>query len=121
MPTSVVFTSVMPSMPVKDVPGGVNFYVKTLGFNLVTKNGDVFAIVSRNGVEIGLLSALAHDAVPGCGRCYIKVTGIEKLYASYSEKGVKVLHKLKVEPYGMKEFKIADPEGNEISFGQPEL
>jgi len=111
----------MPSIPVANLDTSIAFYVKTLGFNLVFQNGDAFAIVSRNGVEIGLPSAVAHDVTPGAGKCYIKVKGITHLYTGYCSKGVTILHKLKTESYGMKEFQIADPDGNEINFGEPEL
>lgn len=121
MPSNVTFTSVMPSIPVAALAPAISFYVKTLGFSLVFQNGDAFAIVARNGVELGLLSAVAHDVTPGSGKCYVKVEGIDHLYTIYCNRGVTVRHKLKVETYGMKEFQIADPDGNEINFGQPEL
>jgi hypothetical protein len=44
--------------------------------------------------------------------------GIDELYEGYRGRGVTVLHELRDESYGMREFMIADADRNEINFGQ---
>jgi len=90
-----------------------------LGFELTFINGKCFAIVARDGVEIGLCPSAFHQGIPGKGSCYLKVTGVEALYAEIVAKEVTVLHPLKTENYGMKECMIADPDGNTIHYGEP--
>jgi len=56
---------------------------------------------------------------PGDGRCYCKLSsGIDSLYSDYRMRKVDVLHELRNESYGMREFMIADLDGNKVNFGQ---
>jgi catechol 2,3-dioxygenase-like lactoylglutathione lyase family enzyme len=113
------FTSVMPSCTVSDLPKSVAFYRDRLGFDCVFTNGDpiCFAIMRRDSVEISLQTQRLGGA-PGQHGCYVKLTGVESLPADYQKKGVKIVHPLRTEEYGMKEFMIADLDGNTINFGE---
>lgn len=114
------FTSVMPTMPVQELAAAVTFYSEALGFEVDFQNGSSFAIVSRGEVEFGLATSALAKTPAGHGRCYVKLsTGIDELYEGYRSRGVTVLHELRDEPYGMREFMIADADKNEINFGQP--
>jgi catechol 2,3-dioxygenase-like lactoylglutathione lyase family enzyme len=113
------FTSAMPSLPVAQMDDAIAYYTDNLGFSLVFRNGSTFAIVVRDSIELGLTTSAVSGISPGQGRCYLKLTGIETLYAGYVAKGVSILHDLREESYGMKEFMIADPDRNEINFGEP--
>ncbi|MEO6845886.1 MAG: VOC family protein [Chthoniobacterales bacterium] len=115
----ISFKSVMPSCEVSDVSKAIEFYKEMLGFDCVFTNGNPvsFAIMSRDGVEICLGSQGA--GVPGKNGCYIKLSGVDDLYAEYQKNGVKIVHTLKTEEYGMKEFMIEDLDGNTINFGEP--
>jgi len=110
----------MPSIRVEDVPRAIEFYHDSLGFAPVFRNGVTFAIVRRDGIELGLMKAAYTECKPGGSACYCKLSqGIDTLYAGYQQRGVTILHPLRDESYGMREFMIADPDGNTINFGQP--
>jgi len=109
----------MPTLPVTHMDTAAAFYTGSLGFHLTFRNGASFAIVDRDGVELSLTTFEVSGVSAGQGRCYLKLTGIETLYSDYLAKGVSILHELREESYGMKEFLIADPDGNEITFGEP--
>ena len=111
--------SVMPSLPVSDLHAAISFYTEKLGFKLSFQNGDLFAIVRRDGIEIGLMPESVHHVPPGSGRLYLKVTDIEAWYEHILSHDLTVLHPLKAESYGMYEFQIADPDGNHINYGEP--
>jgi catechol 2,3-dioxygenase-like lactoylglutathione lyase family enzyme len=114
-----VLTSAMPCLRVADVPRAVDFYNDSLGFAPVFRNGVTFAIVCRDRIELGLSQSAYAGATAGGGSCYCKLSeGIDALYAEYQARGVAVLHPLRDESYGMREFMIADPDGNIINFGQ---
>lgn len=114
------FTSVMPTMPVQDLASAITFYTETLGFDLDFQNGASFGIVSRNEVQLGLAAPPISTVPAGHGRCYFHLSGgIDELYEGFRSRGVAILHELRDESYGMREFMIADPEQNEINFGQP--
>jgi uncharacterized glyoxalase superfamily protein PhnB len=110
----------MPSCTVTDVPKAIEFYRDTLGFACTFTNGDpiCFAIMKRDVVELGLQTQRL-GGVPGKNGCYIKLAGVDALYSEYQRKGVTIVHPLRTEEYGMKEFMITDPEGNTINFGEP--
>ena len=117
--TQPSLASVMPCLRVADVPRAVDFYNNSLGFAPVFRNGVTFAIVRRDQIEIGLSQAAYAGATPGTGSCYCKLSqGIDALYSEYQARGVSIRHPLRDESYGMREFMIADPDGNTINFGQ---
>jgi catechol 2,3-dioxygenase-like lactoylglutathione lyase family enzyme len=113
------FTSAMPTLPVRHMDSAIEFYTSALGFSLTFRNGSSYAIVARDAVELSLTTLEISGVSAGQGRCYLKLTGIDALYSDYAAKGVSILHELREESYGMKEFLIADPDGNQINFGEP--
>jgi len=111
-------SSVMVGFGVRDVDRAVDFYTTQLGFQAGFKNAAVFAIVSRDGIEISL--ALDRSgAKAGKGSCYLRVRGVEAFHNEFRGKGVAMTHPLKTESYGMREFMITDPDGNTLNFGEP--
>ena len=112
------FSSIMPGFSVADVVRAVEFYEGRLGFRVMFRNGAVFAIVARDGIEISLRLARAGDA-PGNGACYIKLKGVDALHDELAACGVDMTHPLKTESYGMRELMITDPDGNTLNFGEP--
>ena len=101
-----------------DVDAALDFYTKKLGFHAGFKNGAVFAIISRDGIEISLTLDRSGTRA-GKSSCYLKVSGVDALHEELIEKGVAMTHPLKTESYGMREFMIADPDGNTLNFGEP--
>ena len=115
------FEIVMPEMPVKNLTASVEFYTDVLGFRLEHLHGDEYAVMRRENVRIGLPRATP-DAVPGSGRLYAFMTGIDAFYAEVSAsapaKGGRVLEPLAERPDRLKDFAILDPDGNRLGFGE---
>jgi len=111
------FSSVMPGFGVVDVARAVEFYEGKLGFRATFRNGAVFAIVARDGIEISL-GHHRSDASIGAGACYVKLKGVDALHDELAARGVAMTHPLKTESYGMREFMITDPDGNTLNFGE---
>ena len=103
---------------VRDMSAALDFYVTKLGFRVVFKNGAVYTIVSRDRIEISL-SLDRSGTSAGKGSCYLKMEGVDALYAELIGKGVEMTHPLKTEAYRMREFMITDPDGNTLNFGEP--
>jgi len=55
----------------------------------------------------------------GRGGCYLKMQGVDSLHKEFVAKGIEMIHELKTESYGMREFMISDLDGNRINFGEP--
>jgi catechol 2,3-dioxygenase-like lactoylglutathione lyase family enzyme len=95
----------------------VTFYTGKLGFDVAFRNGGVYTIVRRDGVEIGLALDRTGSR-SGRGSCYVKMTGVDSMYSELVANGVAIAHELKNEAYGMREFMVTDPEGNTVNFGE---
>src|SRR3989442_12171 len=93
------------------------FFTKSGLLKLINGDPISFAIMKRDNVEL-MLQTRRLGGVPGKNGCYIKLTGVEALYSEYQKKGVTIVHPLRTEEYGMKEFMIADLDGNKINFGE---
>ena len=114
------FHSVSPILWVANVEGALSFYESVLGFGLGWKWGDPASVASvcRDGVELMLESA-PEGAAAAPSRIYVVMSGLDRYYGEIVAAGARVVHPLAVRDYGMKDCRIADPDGNEISFGEP--
>lgn len=117
---AVELRSVVPILPVADIGTAVDWYRRVLGFELAWKWGDPtqIACVCRGPVEL-MLERHAGDPRPGIARLYLQVGGIGQYYRQIVAAGANVTHPLAAREYGMKDCRVVDPDGNELSFGEP--
>jgi len=115
----VQLKSVSPILTVHDISQALEFYQHSLGFDLAWSWGTPpeLAAVCRDNVEITL--AKRPDAQPsGPSRIYLGVSGIDAYYAQILKPGTKIVVPIGDRSYGMRDFRIADPSGNELNIGQ---
>jgi len=112
--------SVSPIFPVDDLAVSLDFYLQKLGFDLAWSWGEPahIASVCRDGVEI-MLSQRTGTSTPGTAQIYLGVSDIDAWYEALKSADVEVRVPIGDRPYGMRDFRIVDPGGNELSFGQP--
>src|SRR6476661_4946765 len=110
-----------PTLHVADMRRTFAFFEKSLGFRCTFKVDDdlhsasPYAIVARDQVAIHLqLSAKA----AGTSSCYITVDDAESVWAEVQRAGAQVTRPIENSGYGMRDFNIADPDGNTLGFGQ---
>lgn len=111
--------SISPILSVTDLARSIDFYRHTLGFDLAWSWGDPpdIAAVCRDNVEIMIIQRA--DAKPaGASHISLGVSGIDAYYSMLVDAGVTVVVPIGDRPYGMRDFRIADPSGNELSIGQ---
>jgi predicted enzyme related to lactoylglutathione lyase len=100
----------------------LSFFEGSLGFRCTFKVHDdlhpdiPYAIIERDQVEIHLQ---LRDAAAGGSSCYITVDDADSVWQEVQKAGVRVLRSIENSSYGMRDFNIADPDGNTIGFGQP--
>ena len=111
--------SVSPLLSVSDLAEAIDFYCRVLGFDPAWSWGEPpsIAAVCRDGIEITLTRN--GDAKPaGAAHIYLHVTDIDDYYASIGKEGAAIIVPIADRAYGMRDFRIADPSGNELSIGQ---
>src|SRR5215467_12041049 len=106
---------IAPRSLVRDMEQALAFYGQ-LDF-VTTYHDDGFAIVERDGVALHFNASddeePPHDSLLG----WIGVTNIETLYQQYVPSGA-IQSPLQVQPWGMKEFSLFDPDRHLLIFGE---
>jgi uncharacterized glyoxalase superfamily protein PhnB len=113
---------VSPTLLVADMRRALSYFEHNLGFRCVFKIDDgqdpdiPYAIVERDQVSIHLQLSATHA---GSSACYVMVTDADRLFAEFQAAGAHVTRAIENSSYGMRDFNIADPDGNTLGFGQP--
>lgn len=115
-----VLRSVAPVFWVRDVERSIAFYESVLGFGVGWRWGTPTAVASvcRDDVEL-MLELPGKSDTPAPSRVYVSMVGLDGYYAGLVAAGVTIVHPLATRDYGMRDCRIADPDGNELSFGEP--
>lgn len=118
--STVAFQSVSPIVTVQDLAQALAFYQHALGFAIAWTWGEParLAAVCRDKVEITLAQADAHTGPAGSAHLYIRITDIDTYHARLVHAGVRITVPIDDRSYGLRDFRIADPSGNQLDFGQ---
>ena len=117
---------IAPQFVVADVVRAAKHYRDALGFTIADYFGDppVFAIVSRDGVEIHLGKRDTGSIVPnrslrGDGLdAYIWVEDLDTLAHELQARGATILEGPVTRSYGMRELIVEDDNGYRLAFGE---
>jgi uncharacterized glyoxalase superfamily protein PhnB len=115
-----------PYFPVDDVAAAGEYYRAVLGFECEYAAGEppVFAVYSRSDVPImfrrveqpALISP--NERQGGTWDVFFWVDDVDGLHVELAGRGAAVVYPPTVQPYGMKEFAVRDPNGYVLGFGQ---
>ena len=111
-----------PTLQVADMRRALTFFQDGLGFRCTFKLDDQhhpeipYAIVNRDQVELHLQLSTKGA---GLSACYITVDQVDDLYAEFQKAGVRITRPIEDSNYGLRDFNIADVDGNTLCFGQP--
>ncbi|HMQ68676.1 MAG TPA: VOC family protein [Ignavibacteria bacterium] len=119
-------TSHSPVLLVNDVDESVKWYCEKCGFNLKSTYGEPshFAIIQRDGNHLMFAVCDKSKIVPNwknaekISNVYFWTDNAEELYNEFRESGATIDWDLCIQPYGVKEFGINDPDGYDIAFGE---
>ena len=117
---------IAPQFVVANVVRAAEHYRDALGFTIADYFGDppVFAIVSRDGVEIHLGKRDTGNIVPnrtvrGDGLdSYIWVEDLDALAHELQARGARILEGPVTRSYGMRELIVEDDNGYRLAFGE---
>ncbi len=115
----VRFGRVAPSIPVRDIATALAFYCDTLGFTKTFENGNPvgFVILERDDAEVHLTLKPDHQA-SDCNVLHLLVSDARALYRHLEKRGTQIVKGLRDQPYGLRDFIVADPDGNRLDIGQ---
>ncbi|GAA0403780.1 hypothetical protein GCM10009133_10550 [Cocleimonas flava] len=121
--------SIQPFIRCNDITVSLPFYTEVLDFNTLqapdpdpTSFMSMYAFLERDGDRVHL-SQHAGDGVFG-NVIYVNVTNLDEVYKGFTNNGLTVKDKAGItmqpveQTWGMKEFSVADPDGNRLTFGQ---
>jgi uncharacterized glyoxalase superfamily protein PhnB len=104
---------------VKDVMESLAYYREELSFDVAFEYGKpTFYVGLRSGnVTLHLIAASRTTRQPGHGAVSIFVDDVDALHAELVKRGAKVLKEPQDYDYGLRDFDVADLDGNMIFFG----
>lgn len=105
----------LPELPFDDVPAAIQYYRDVLGFRINYAQDDV-GVMDRDAITILLIARTPEHK--GIGSFGVYVSNADLLYAELMEKGAKVLGPPVSRPWGLRDFRVIDSEGNRITFSQ---
>ena len=111
---------VIPVLRVTDLARTHKYYCDVLGFLEPWGFGEP---AQYGGVRAHLeeMPAIHFTVVsePAPGEVFVIVREVDELFEKTKAAGAEVVFELGDRPYGMRDFMVADPDGNRISFGLP--
>jgi catechol 2,3-dioxygenase-like lactoylglutathione lyase family enzyme len=112
--------TVIPQLRMTDAKRSQAFYLDQLGFTVDWQHQfepglPLFLQITREGQTI-FLTGHAGDCKVG-GAVYFWVPDADACYAAFTAQGVKPVKPIADTDYGVREFLIADPDGNTLRFG----
>ena len=113
-----VLEAAVPIVSVTDLPEAIDYYERVLGFQVGWKWGEPpqLASVCCDRVEVNLSQSAG--ATAGISKVYFQLAGVDAYYRLVTRAGAAVAVPLADRPYGMRDFRIVDASGNQLSFGE---
>jgi uncharacterized glyoxalase superfamily protein PhnB len=107
-------------LTVRDIAASIAHYRDVLGFAVTFQYGEptFYAGLCRDDVSLHLrASKINTQWVPGNGAVAVFVTDVDALHQELAARGAKVLEPPQDYAYGMRDFIVTDPDGNQLTFG----
>ena len=105
-----------PELQVADLDRSIDFYERAFGFEVSWRAGDPteLACLCRDNAEFTL--RVIANPVPI--HFYLTVAGVDASFATALSQGARELVPLEDRWYGMRDGRVADPDGNQIGVGE---
>ena len=114
----------VPMLPARDMDETVEFYGR-LGFEPVFRVPDPegYVIIRREVLELQFFRWPGLDPAAAYTGCYLRVSDVDRLYRDFAAarlpaRGIPSLSGIEKKFFGMREFRLVDPNGNLLRVGQ---
>jgi predicted enzyme related to lactoylglutathione lyase len=103
---------VVPNISTDRLAESRDFYVQLLGFDMAMDMGWIVTLVSPSNptAQISLLQAAPPVPAPNM-TLSIEVADLDAVYARAVARGVRIIYPMTTEPWGVRRFHVADPNG----------
>jgi uncharacterized glyoxalase superfamily protein PhnB len=114
------FPNAVPEIPVTNVEKAAEYYVNALGFHLDWHNGqDGIAGISQGECRMFLTDAAFRQHYGSAGPVMVWLNleskqEVDELYHRWAEAGAKILAEPEDKPWHLREFRVADLDGNQL-------
>jgi catechol 2,3-dioxygenase-like lactoylglutathione lyase family enzyme len=104
---------------VKDAATSLAYYRDCVGFDVAFEYGmpTYYVGLCSGDVSLHLVAAAQAPRPPGHGAVSIYVDDVDAVHADLAKRGAIILNAPKDQDYGLRDFAIADADGNMIFFG----
>jgi uncharacterized glyoxalase superfamily protein PhnB len=104
---------------VSNLENSISFYTEKLGFNIDFKFGEppTYAGLSLGSVCLHISSAYPYKNNTGHGNLYVMFNEVDDIYNKLVSADVSFYSPIEDREYGMRDFAIKDPDGNQIGIG----
>ncbi len=119
-----VLEHVFPVLAVADLDSAVTYYTGALGFAVRWWWGGeppARAGLARDAVELHLVRAGTPGAPAGPAVVYCHVRDVAAYHAACEARGARIAVPLGARPFGVRDFRVHDLDGNVLGFGEPLL
>ena len=105
-----------PALRVPDIAGAVDFYTNKLGFHLAFTWGEPASMAGLNLGEVQIFLERGPAAPEGCS-LYFVIGNADELFEYQRDNGVEIVVAPGDREYGLRDYRVRDPHGYELSFG----
>jgi catechol 2,3-dioxygenase-like lactoylglutathione lyase family enzyme len=105
----------LPELPFDNVPAAVDYYRDVLGFKINYQQDDL-GVMDRDAITVLLIARTPEHK--GIGGFEVYIPNADALYEELLAKGARILGPPVSRPWGLRDFRVIDPEGNRITFAQ---
>ncbi|GLR86487.1 bleomycin resistance protein [Bradyrhizobium iriomotense] len=104
---------------VADMARSVAYYRDMLGFDVTFQYGEptFYTCLCRDDVALHLNASTNTKRLPGHGGLCVFVRDVDGVYAEFVGRGVRPVSQPQNYDYGMRDFDVLDPDGNQLTFG----
>jgi len=104
---------------VSDLAASLAYYRDKLGFDVTFQYGEptFYACLCRDEVSVHLRAARDPDWIAGHGALCVFVEDVDTVHGELASRGAQVVAPPRDYAYGMRDFDVADLDGNRITFG----
>ena len=114
------FPQAVPEIPVNDVDKAAEYYVNVLGFSFDWGNDEGgIAGISQGDCRMFLTNP-AFRAAHGPNSAVVvwlnlsSKREVDELFERWKETGARILESVEDKPWNLREFRVADPDGNQL-------